>query len=72
MLKVLFLGDILNDLTHNIRAYEVNPGETNRVMDLCVRDLCDHLREYKALNLVDRVPGFMASSLEKRAFCAIF
>ncbi len=68
MLKVLFLGDALNDLTHNIRAYEVNPGETNRVMDLCVRDLCDHLREYKAPDLVDRVPQWVAPSLAKRNF----
>ncbi len=68
MLKVLFLGDALNDLTHNIRAYEVNPGETNRVMDLCVRDLCDHLREYKAPELSSRVPGWVTSSLAKRDF----
>ncbi len=64
MLKALFLGDVLNDLTHSIRAYEVNPGETNRVMDLCVRDLCDHLRDYKAPSVMDKVPGWVASSLE--------
>jgi predicted nucleotide-binding protein (sugar kinase/HSP70/actin superfamily) len=68
MLKVLFLGDALNDLTHNIRAYEVNPGETNRVMDLCVKDLCDHLREYKAPELVEKVPHWAAASLAKRDF----
>jgi predicted nucleotide-binding protein (sugar kinase/HSP70/actin superfamily) len=68
MLKVLFLGDALNDLTHNIRAYEVNPGETNRVMNLCVQDLCDHLREYKSPDLADRVPQWFASSLAKRNF----
>ena len=68
MLKVLFLGDVLNDLTHNIRPYEVNPGETNRVMDHCVRDLCDHLREYKAPDLMDEVPRWFASYLEKRDF----
>ncbi len=68
MLKVLFLGDALNDIAHNIRAYEVNPGETNRVMDLCVRDLCDHLREYKAPDLVDKVPGWFSSYLAKKNF----
>ena len=51
MLKVLYLGDMLNDLTHNIRAYEVNAGETTRVMDLCMQDLCDHLRTYKSKDL---------------------
>ena len=57
MLKVLFLGDVMNDLTHSIRAYEVNQGETNRVMEECMDDLCDHLREYKAHELVNAVPG---------------
>jgi predicted nucleotide-binding protein (sugar kinase/HSP70/actin superfamily) len=64
MLKILFLGDVLNDLTHNIRPYEVNPGETNRIMDLCVQDFCDHLRTYKSPDL----PGWMASRLVKRNF----
>ena len=57
MLKVLFLGDVMNDLTHSIRAYEINPGETNRVMEECMEDLCDHLREYKAPELVNAAPG---------------
>jgi len=51
MLKILYLGDTLNDLTHNIRPYEVNPGETNRIMNLCVQDVCDHLRTYKSKDL---------------------
>jgi predicted nucleotide-binding protein (sugar kinase/HSP70/actin superfamily) len=68
MLKVLFLADALNDLTHNIRPFEAKPGETNRVMSLCMSDLCDHLRDFKAPDLVERVPGFLASSLKKRNF----
>jgi predicted nucleotide-binding protein (sugar kinase/HSP70/actin superfamily) len=64
MLKVLYLGDVLNDLTHNIRTYEVNPGETNRVMDLCVRDLSEHLRTYKAPDL----PNSLKARLAKRDF----
>jgi predicted nucleotide-binding protein (sugar kinase/HSP70/actin superfamily) len=68
MLKVLFLGDALNDLTYGIRAYEVNPGETNRVMDLCIRDLCTHLREYKAPELADKTPGWVTAQLAHRDF----
>jgi predicted nucleotide-binding protein (sugar kinase/HSP70/actin superfamily) len=68
MLKVLFLGDVLNDLTHNIRPYEVTSGETNRVMELCMQDLCDHLREYKTPELADKVPHWFASTLAKRNF----
>ncbi len=68
MLKILLLGDVLNDLTHNIRPYEVNPGETDRVMELCVRDLCEHLRTYKAPELVDAVSGWATSYLAKHNF----
>ncbi|MBN2241403.1 MAG: activator of (R)-2-hydroxyglutaryl-CoA dehydratase [Acidobacteria bacterium] len=68
MLKVLFLGDVLNDLTHNIRPYEMNPGETNRVMALCVEDLCNHLRTYKAPDLADVTPRWVTSYLAKRNF----
>jgi len=68
MLKVLFLGDVLNDLAYNIRAYEVNPGETDRVMAECMNDLCRHLREYKAPELVDRVPRVFAPTLRSHNF----
>jgi len=68
MLKALFLGDILNDLACNIRAYEVNPGETNRVMELCVLDCCDHLREYQTPALTDKAPRLFTSSLAKHDF----
>jgi predicted nucleotide-binding protein (sugar kinase/HSP70/actin superfamily) len=68
MLKVLFLGDVLNDLTHNIRPYEVVPGETERVMRLCVDDMCEHLRTYKAPELSSATPGWVTSYLAKRNF----
>ena len=66
MLKALFLADALNDLTHNIRPYEATPGETDRVMQLCMDDLCRHLREFEVADLQERVPRWFASSLEKR------
>ena len=68
MLKALYLGDVLNDLTHNIRPYEVIPGETNRVMAQCVDDICDHLCGYKAYSLVDTLPRTLMASLDKRDF----
>lgn len=68
MMKVLFLGDALNDMTHNIRPYEINPGETNRVMAECVEDLCNHLRTYKAPDLSRKTPAWLSSRLEKKPF----
>src|SRR5690606_12927197 len=34
-LKALVLGDVLNALMYRIRPYEVNAGETNRVIEQC-------------------------------------
>jgi predicted nucleotide-binding protein (sugar kinase/HSP70/actin superfamily) len=68
MLKVLFMGDVLNDLTHNIRAYEINPGETNRVMQQCVQDLCEHLRTYKAPDVTNKMLKLFSAQLAKRDF----
>jgi predicted nucleotide-binding protein (sugar kinase/HSP70/actin superfamily) len=66
MLKTLYLGDVLNDLTHQIRPFEVRPGETTRVMQLCVRDLCEHLRTYKAPELTERISPVLAGPLARR------
>ncbi len=68
MLKVVFLGDVLNDLTYSIRPYEVNPGETDRIMAFCVSDLCSHLRSFKVPDLADTTPRWLSSQLAQRDF----
>src|SRR5512135_589223 len=62
MLKSVLLGDVLNDLAHSIRPFEVCPGETDRVMDECLKDLQHHLRTYKP----DQIAGEMPTWLLKR------
>lgn len=66
MLKALYFGDVLNDLTHNIRPYEVKPGETDRVMELCVQDVCDHLRTFKAEDVIRKMPPWMSTRIARR------
>jgi predicted nucleotide-binding protein (sugar kinase/HSP70/actin superfamily) len=63
MLKALYIGDVLNDITHNVRPFEVNPGETNRVMDECVQDICDHLRTYKPKDFRESAPSWFVKTL---------
>jgi predicted nucleotide-binding protein (sugar kinase/HSP70/actin superfamily) len=67
MLNAIFLGDALNDITHNIRPYEVNPGETNRVMDACVRDICEHLKGFHPLDFAQRYPRFSTVLRKQKA-----
>lgn len=67
MLKTLYFGDVLNDLTYNLRPYEVKPGETDRVMELCVRDICEHLRTYKADDVIKKMPPWLATRVARRS-----
>jgi len=66
MLKALYLGDVLNDIAHNLRPYEANPGEVDRIMDLCVQDLCDHLRDFKPAEILETLPAWLVRILTKR------
>ncbi len=68
MLKALYFGDVLNDLTHAIRPYEVNPGETDRVMGECVDELCDHLRTYKAEEPLEKMPPWLSRRVARTTF----
>jgi predicted nucleotide-binding protein (sugar kinase/HSP70/actin superfamily) len=67
MLNALFLGDALNDITHNIRPYEANPGETNRVMDACVQDICEHLKEFHPPDFAQQYPRAAAALRTQKA-----
>ncbi len=66
MLNAVILADVLNDLSYKIRPYEVVPGQTDEVLTACVDELCEHLREHKAGDLVDRVPSWLADRLARR------
>jgi predicted nucleotide-binding protein (sugar kinase/HSP70/actin superfamily) len=66
MLKALYLGDVLNDLTHNTRPFEATAGETDKVMEQCVQDICEHLRTYRPKEFRERVPGWIAKGLAGR------
>lgn len=59
MLKSVLLGDALNDLAHSIRPFEVYPGETDRVMDECLKDLLDHLRTYRPEQIAGEMPTWL-------------
>ncbi|WP_321471797.1 hypothetical protein [uncultured Paludibaculum sp.] len=45
MLNALNLGDVLFDVAHRIRPYEVVPGATDHALAACLADLAGFLRE---------------------------
>jgi len=44
ILNAMNIGDVINDIAYQIRPYEVNPGETDRVLEECMNILQEHIR----------------------------
>jgi predicted nucleotide-binding protein (sugar kinase/HSP70/actin superfamily) len=64
ILNAMNIGDIINDVAYQIRPYEVNPGETDRVLGECMDMLHEVLREKRPWTL----EGKLASLLGKTGF----
>jgi predicted nucleotide-binding protein (sugar kinase/HSP70/actin superfamily) len=56
MLNALLMGDVINDLIYQIRPFEVNRGETDRIFRKTVDRLCDDLRNRHAFEIEERAP----------------
>jgi predicted nucleotide-binding protein (sugar kinase/HSP70/actin superfamily) len=59
MLNALHLGDVINDLIYQIRPYEVNKGETDRVFQEMVDGLCTDLRNRRAFEIEQSAPEWL-------------
>jgi predicted nucleotide-binding protein (sugar kinase/HSP70/actin superfamily) len=59
MLNAMHLGDVFNDLIYQIRPYEVNKGETDRVFRETVNALCDDLKNRKAFEIEQSAPNWL-------------
>src|SRR5437016_5249829 len=66
MLNALNLGDVMNDLIYQIRPYEVNKGESDRVFPEAMDGLCDTLRNRHVGDLMDRLPPWAGRLLMKK------
>src|SRR5689334_17044353 len=54
ILNAMNIGDIINDVAYQIRPYEVNPGETDRVLDECMDLLQEVMRRKRPYTLEGR------------------
>jgi len=64
ILNAMNIGDIINDVAYQIRPYEVNAGETDRVLDECMDLLHDVMRRKQPWT----PEGKLASLLNKTSF----
>ena len=58
MLNAMHLGDVVNDLVYQIRPFEVNKGETDRVFRETVDGLCADLKNRKAFEIEQLAPDW--------------
>jgi len=65
-LDALNLGDIMNDVTYQLRPFEVNPGETDRVVTGVMRELAAKFRGREPFEIMERGPKWLTSRLESR------
>jgi predicted nucleotide-binding protein (sugar kinase/HSP70/actin superfamily) len=58
MLNAMHLGDVINDLVYQIRPFEVNKGETDRVFRETVDGLCEDLKNRRAFEIEQVAPSW--------------
>jgi predicted nucleotide-binding protein (sugar kinase/HSP70/actin superfamily) len=58
MLNAMHLGDVINDLVYQIRPFEVNKGETDRVFREAVDGLCEDLKNRSAFEIEQLAPNW--------------
>jgi predicted nucleotide-binding protein (sugar kinase/HSP70/actin superfamily) len=57
-LNAIQMGDLINDLIYQIRPYEVNKGETDRVFRETVDALCEDLKNRHSFELDEEAPNW--------------
>jgi len=65
-MNALNLGDIVNEISYQLRPYEVVPGATHRAIDRIVDELSDFLRTRPVFEILERSPEWLSARLAKR------
>lgn len=64
--SALNFGDILNDMGYQIRPFEVDTGETDRVMTGVMEDLTRTVRDRKKFEIEEHAPGWFVRQLHRK------
>jgi predicted nucleotide-binding protein (sugar kinase/HSP70/actin superfamily) len=66
MLNALHVGDVMNDLIYQVRPFEVNKGETEKVFQGAMEELSTTLRDRPPFEIMRRAPKWSKGYLEKK------
>ena len=64
--SALNYGDILNDMTYQIRPFEVHAGETDRVLGGVMEDLTRTVRDRRKYEVEDHAPRWLLKQLHRK------
>jgi predicted nucleotide-binding protein (sugar kinase/HSP70/actin superfamily) len=64
--SALNFGDILNDITYQIRPFEVNSGQTDRVMNDVMENLTRAVRDRRNYEVEEHAPQWLLTRLQGR------
>jgi predicted nucleotide-binding protein (sugar kinase/HSP70/actin superfamily) len=64
--SALNYGDILNDITYQIRPFEVHAGETDRVMSGVMDDLTHTVRDRRKYEVEEHAPQWLLKQLHRK------
>jgi predicted nucleotide-binding protein (sugar kinase/HSP70/actin superfamily) len=66
MLNALHVGDVMNDLIYQVRPFEVNEGETEKVFEGAMEKLSTTLRDRPPFEIMQRAPKWSKGYLERK------
>ena len=66
MLNALHVGDVMNDLIYQVRPFEVNKGETEKVFQGAMYKLSTTLRDRPPFEIMERAPKWSKGYLAKK------
>jgi predicted nucleotide-binding protein (sugar kinase/HSP70/actin superfamily) len=64
--NALNFGDVLNDLLYQIRPFELNAGDTDRVMQGAMAALIERIRERDKFEILERSPAWLGRRLARK------
>jgi predicted nucleotide-binding protein (sugar kinase/HSP70/actin superfamily) len=59
ILNAMNIGDIINDVAYQIRPYEVNAGETDKVLDECMETMYHRMKDKKYFDFNSKLGSLM-------------
>jgi predicted nucleotide-binding protein (sugar kinase/HSP70/actin superfamily) len=62
ILNAMNIGDVINDVAYQIRPYEVNPGETDRVLEECMNILHEAMRKKQPWTLEGKLNSLLGKA----------